>query len=108
MSIIGWDTEMTGDLFAQENVDIQGSFYGQIKCRNQITISEGGFVRAEVDTSRMVIWGDYQGDVKASRQLEILKGAKFRGKMIIQPEVLVLSRKADFAEKDEEFEPGSQ
>ena len=98
MSVIGPEVKAKGVLSTQEPVEIQGEFRGELRSRSQLTVAPGGHVEAKVETPKVVIQGVLIGDVKAPRQLEIHSAGRFRGKLVMHPDVLILSPKADFGE----------
>lgn len=103
-SFVSPDTELKGELHSQETLKVCGKVKGKVVCRTQLSIGQEGQVEAEVDSPRVIIEGKLRGDLRAPRQLEILKGAEFFGKLAAQPELLVLSPEARFAENEDALE----
>lgn len=99
MSIIGAETKAEGVLNSQDALEVQGEFQGEIRSRSRLTVAPGGRVEGQVEAPQVVVQGHLTGDVKSTRQLEVLSGGCFRGRLLIQPDVLVLSPQADFGGK---------
>ncbi len=75
MAHIGRTTTITGDIVAEENVEIQGTIEGSVRLTNhQLTVGNEGHVKASVDADVVVVYGKVTGDVVASDLVEVEKG----------------------------------
>ena len=104
MSIINTDTQMKGNLVAQNPVEISGEFEGEIRSRSDVTIAPEGKVIGNIHAVTLVVQGTVQGKtILASRQLEIHEGGKFKADVVHQPDLIVLSHKIpieDFSSRE--------
>jgi len=75
-TLIGVHSVFTGDLSFEGAVRIDGRFEGNIHSEKDGTliVSEGAFIKGEVNVPNLVLHGDINGDVRASHSLKV--GAK--------------------------------
>lgn len=75
MAHIGRATTITGNIVADEDLEIQGTVEGSVRLSNhQVTIGAEGHVKASVDAEIVMIYGRITGDVVSSDLVEIQKG----------------------------------
>lgn len=72
-TLIGIHSVFTGDLSFEGAVRIDGRFEGNIHSVKDGTliVSEGAFIKGEVNVPNLVLHGDINGDVRASHSLKI-------------------------------------
>jgi cytoskeletal protein CcmA (bactofilin family) len=58
---------------------ISGQFIGEIFTRDELIISEGGSVSAEVEAGEVLLKGTFEGNIVAHRKVTMVPPAKFRG-----------------------------
>jgi len=75
-TLIGIHSVFNGNLSFEGAVRIDGRFEGNIHSEKDGTliVSEGAFIKGEVDVPNLVLHGDINGNVRASQSLKI--GAK--------------------------------
>jgi len=82
-SLIGQDTELQGELKFSGGVHIDGKIKGKVIGKNDgrslLSQSEHGEIEGEVSSPYVVINGIVNGDVHASRHVELLSNAKIKG-----------------------------
>ena len=94
-SIIGAGTTLTGDLFGNGDITVEGTVEGSINCRI-LTLSGEPTINGSVEADAVHVCGTFNGDVRASRVvlgkkarmtgnltyeiLEVHTGARFEGK----------------------------
>jgi len=75
MAHIGRATTITGNIVAEEDLEIQGTVEGSVRLANhQVTIGAEGHVKASVDAENVMVYGKITGDVVASDLVEVEKG----------------------------------
>ena len=75
MAHIGRATTITGNIVAEEDLEIQGTIEGSVRLANhQVTIGAEGHVKASVDAEIVMVYGKITGDVVASDLVEVEKG----------------------------------
>lgn len=75
MAHIGRETTITGDIVAEEDLEIQGTVEGSVRLANhQVTVGSEGHVKASVDAQIVMVYGRITGDVVASELVEVEKG----------------------------------
>ena len=75
MAHVGRATTITGDIVAEEDLEIQGTIEGSVQLKNhQLTIGNEGHVKASVDANIVIVYGKITGNVVASDLVEIEKG----------------------------------
>ncbi|MDX8388013.1 MAG: polymer-forming cytoskeletal protein [Ghiorsea sp.] len=72
-TLIGVHSVFNGDLSFEGAVRIDGRFEGNIHSEKDGTliVSEGAFIKGEVDVPNLVLHGDINGNVRASHNLKI-------------------------------------
>ena len=82
-SLIGQNTEIQGELKFSGGVHIDGKIQGKVIGENDgsslLSQSEHGEIEGEVSSPYVVINGIVNGDVHASRHVELLSNAKIKG-----------------------------
>ena len=82
-SLIGQNTELHGELKFSGGVHIDGKIKGKVIGENDgrslLSQSEHGEIEGEVSSPYIVINGIVNGDVHASRHVELLSNAKIKG-----------------------------
>jgi cytoskeletal protein CcmA (bactofilin family) len=78
-SYLGPSFTISGELRCGESLRIDGKVKGEVHCENQITIGEKGSVHASIDGDIVVIAGEVQGDIKASRKITLESTARVTG-----------------------------
>ena len=75
MAHIGRATTITGNIVAEEDLEIQGTIEGSVRLPNhQVTIGAEGHVKASVEAQIVMVYGKITGDVVASDLVELEKG----------------------------------
>lgn len=84
---IGPKTQIKGDLQAEEDLLIEGSFTGTLVLRkHQLTIGAAGRISGTAFANVVIVDGQIEGDLYASERISIRKGAKVKGS-ILSPRV---------------------
>jgi cytoskeletal protein CcmA (bactofilin family) len=82
-TLIGQNTELQGELKFSGGVHIDGKIKGKVIGENDgrslLSQSEHGEIEGEVSSPYIVINGIVNGDVHASRHVELLSNAKIKG-----------------------------
>jgi len=75
MAHIGRETTITGDIVAEEDLEIQGTIEGSVRLANhQVTVGNEGHVKASIDAHTVIVFGKITGNVVASELVEVEKG----------------------------------
>lgn len=77
--VVSSGTRIEGDFSATENVRLDGSLKGTLKCDKRLVVGEKGQVEGQVMASEAVIMGTITGDVKISGSLQLRGTAKIYG-----------------------------
>lgn len=79
-STIGKSVRVIGQLFAREDLYVEGTVEGAIESpKNRITVGPAACVRADILASEIIILGEVQGNVEASNKVDIRKSGKLVG-----------------------------
>jgi cytoskeletal protein CcmA (bactofilin family) len=78
-AILGKGSRFEGKLTFEGTVRIGGDFKGEIKSKDTLVIGEGAVVEAEIEVAKLVLNGELHGNVKATRQVQLLPPAKLYG-----------------------------
>jgi cytoskeletal protein CcmA (bactofilin family) len=80
-ALLGKGSQFEGKLLFEGTVRIDGKFSGEIISTDTLIIGEGAEVKANVTVGALVCLGDYNGDAKASKSIELKAPAKVRGNL---------------------------
>src|SRR5437870_1221868 len=78
-ALLGKGSAFEGKLLFEGSVRIDGKFTGEIHSSDLLIIGEGADVKGDVSVGTLVISGDYNGNAKAAKSIEIKAPAKVRG-----------------------------
>ena len=78
-ALLGKGSSFEGKLLFEGSVRIDGKFTGEIISTDTLIIGEGADVKGEIQVGTLVVVGDYNGNAKASKSVELRAPAKVRG-----------------------------
>ncbi len=78
-ALLGKGSAFEGKLLFEGTVRIDGKFTGEIVSTDTLIIGEGAEVKGQIQVGSLVVVGDYNGDAKASKSIELKSPAKVRG-----------------------------
>ena len=87
-SIIGHGSEVKGEFKFDGVLRIDGVFSGELKSDGKIIIGETGHVKTDIKAGTIVIGGLVEGNVYATKQVNLLATGKLLGD-IITPSLIV-------------------
>jgi cytoskeletal protein CcmA (bactofilin family) len=89
MTTIGASLTITGDVTSREDITIHGRVKGQISMEDgALLVGPSATVEADVHGARVVIHGNFSGDVAAAERVELMPTATVKG-TLISPAVLL-------------------
>src|SRR5881628_3449746 len=80
-ALLGKGSQFEGKLLFEGTVRIDGKFSGEIVSTDMLIIGEGADVKANLQVGSLVCLGDYSGDAKATKSIELKAPAKVRGNL---------------------------
>lgn len=83
-SLIGKDVSVKGEIFADEELIIEGKVEGTIKINHRILVGRSGVVNADVEAREVVITGKVTGNVTASEKVELVAPGVLIGNIVCQ------------------------
>lgn len=78
-ALLGKGSSFEGKLLFEGSVRIDGKFTGEIVSTDTLIIGEGADVKGEIAVGTLVIVGEYNGNAKATKSVELRAPAKVRG-----------------------------
>lgn len=90
INLIGFGTEITGDILCNGDLRIDGNLTGNISSKGKIVIGETGRIRGEISCKNSDISGIVEGKVSVLELLSLKSTAKINGdistsKLAIEP-----------------------
>jgi cytoskeletal protein CcmA (bactofilin family) len=83
LSVVGQSLTFTGELFAEEDLLIQGNVRGSIThTGNNLTIGAHGNVKADITAQKIIVQGEVHGDVRASESVVVEASARVTGNIV--------------------------
>jgi len=80
-ALLGKGSQFEGKLLFEGSVRIDGKFSGEIVSTDVLIIGEGAEVKANIQVGTLTCLGDYQGDARATKAIELKAPAKVRGNL---------------------------
>ena len=77
--VVAKGTRIEGDFISSENIRLDGTVVGQLKCERRLVIGETGKVEGKVISSEAVVMGHVKGDVQISGTLHLMTTARIEG-----------------------------
>ena len=89
MANIGRSTTITGQIVAEEDLEIQGRVEGRVHLANhQLTVGSDGVVQADVEAHSVIVIGRVTGNIVAEEVVEVKSGG-FIGGDVKAPRVIM-------------------
>jgi cytoskeletal protein CcmA (bactofilin family) len=80
MAHVGHATTIMGDIVAGEDLEIQGTIEGSVRCvDHRVTVASNGTLRATVEAHTVLVIGKITGNVVATELVEIKTGGVIEG-----------------------------
>jgi len=81
VGMIGSGLVIRGELQGQEDLVIEGTVEGTITMEKNLTIEEGGKIKANIETETITVRGEVVGDLVARDKISVHRGARITGDM---------------------------
>jgi len=78
-AIIGPTMHIEGDVYAKDDIQIDGQVKGSVRSENRLTIGDTGKADAAINAGEVVVAGTVNGNIDASRRIVLRKGAHLVG-----------------------------
>jgi cytoskeletal protein CcmA (bactofilin family) len=78
-ALIGQTMRIQGDIYAKDEIQVDGEVTGSLKSDHRLTIGETGKAEATILADEVVIGGTVTGNVEATRRIVLRKGAHLVG-----------------------------
>jgi cytoskeletal protein CcmA (bactofilin family) len=88
MTVIAKDAAFDGTLSGASDVQIDGTFQGQVRISGRLTIAETGKIKAQLHGKVVIVAGHVEGDVTADERIELKEAAALTGD-ITAPRILI-------------------
>jgi cytoskeletal protein CcmA (bactofilin family) len=89
MAHIGRSTTITGDVVAEEDLEILGTVEGTVMLMNhRVCVGDGGLVKGQVHSGSVEVKGRIEGDVEATEVIEVCAGG-YVGGNVKSPRVIL-------------------
>lgn len=79
VSIIGPGTKVSGDIYSQGTIRIEGEIEGRVDSQDTIVVQESGKVHADLVAGQVIISGEVHGNVFAHDRLEVTPTGRLYG-----------------------------
>jgi cytoskeletal protein CcmA (bactofilin family) len=70
-AIIGRSVRIKGDIFAKEELVIDGEVEGNITLQDRLTVGDSGKVKASIKAREVIVFGTIQGNVEVAEKIAI-------------------------------------
>lgn len=78
-TIIGSSSNFEGTLKSTGIVRVDGIFSGELNVDGNVIIGENGYIKGNINSNKVTIAGEVQGDVYCSGYLELTSSGRLRG-----------------------------
>ncbi len=80
MTLIGHATTITGNIVAEEDLEIQGTIEGSVRlAKHRVVVGSDGIVKATVEADSVLVIGKITGNVVATELVEVNAGGVIEG-----------------------------
>ena len=93
---LGQDLQLEGSISSKDSIRIDGSYVGSITSKHMVIIGSSGKVQGQIDAPVIQIDGWVEGDLKATKRVEVLGKARIKGKIITPVGGLILKIGSQF------------
>ena len=76
---LGPDFQMEGNISSSDSIRIDGTYIGMVSSEDSVTVGVLGKVKGQIEAPLIQIDGYVEGNLKATRLLEIQKNARIEG-----------------------------
>ncbi|MBN2585290.1 polymer-forming cytoskeletal protein [Patescibacteria group bacterium] len=83
-TLIGKEVVVEGSLSSEGDIQINGRFTGSIEAVSDIIIGEHAEVKANISAANVYVAGEVEGDIQATKRLEILETGRVNGNVTSQ------------------------
>jgi cytoskeletal protein CcmA (bactofilin family) len=83
-SLVGIDTEITGDIVSTGTVRVDGKVNGSIKAKGNVFVGNNAVVKGDIYASDVTLSGTIEGNIEATGLLRLLSSAKLNGNILVQ------------------------
>jgi len=80
-TLLGKGSTFEGKLFFEGTVRIDGKLTGEIFSDDVLVVGEGADVKAKIEVGVLIVEGNVEGNVRASRAIELHAPARVRGNL---------------------------
>ena len=78
-TLLGDDVKFSGKLHLNDTLTINGEFTGYIQSAAEINIGVNSKVNADIDAVEVIVFGQAQGNIFASKKIELRKHSQVVG-----------------------------
>ena len=78
ISIIDENIKITGTITSQSQLIVKGNVRGKLNI-DSLTIAKGGKASADIRSATVIIGGDFEGEIRAKKEVTVLSGGKCTG-----------------------------
>ena len=78
-TVVGADAVFKGELSCEEGIRIDGCVEGKSSAKGRLRVSQNGELRADVNTSNIVVEGRVSGNLTATDRVELCETARLEG-----------------------------
>ncbi len=96
LAVISEGAALNGVLRSTAVIHLSGAFQGLIVAQNELIISPGGKVTARIHARKVVIAGDFQGEMAVREEIEIAETGRFAGTLYQQAPSLIVVKGGRF------------
>ncbi len=80
-TIIGANSEVTGDVSSAGSVRIDGKLLGTVQAKGNVIVGEKGLLEGNAFANNVVVAGKIKGNIKANQKVEINASGSLEGDM---------------------------
>ena len=77
--VVAKGTLIEGKFYSKEDVRLDGTILGEIKCENRIVLGESGRVEGTLQTKNAVVMGTVEGEIEAIDTITLKSTAYIKG-----------------------------
>lgn len=110
-AFLGPGSHFEGKLMFDEIVRLDGTFRGEVTSRDTLIVGEAADIQAEVHVGTLILSGRFQGNIKATKKVELRSPAQVEGSIdtpVLAVEEGVVLNSTVTMQKEGAEKPGDQ
>ena len=82
INLVSSGTKITGDIFTEGDIRIDGELKGNIKAKGRLVVGANGRIEGEITCNNIEVSGEVKGKIKVTELLSMKASSKIQGEIV--------------------------